>query len=79
MSREGETPAFPMPLYPYSIYFAAAFLIMTMVLMAFIPDMRPSLVIAPVWVLFLWLIYVFRRKNSRKSEEGVSEECSFTE
>jgi len=79
MSREGQTPAFPTPLYPYSIYFAAAFLIMTMVLMAFIPDLRPSLVIAPAWVLFLWLIYVLRRKDSRKSEETVSEECSFTE
>jgi L-asparagine transporter-like permease len=79
MSREGETPAFPTPLYPYSIYFAAAFLVMTMVLMAFIPDMRPSLVIAPAWVLFLWLIYVLRRKDSRKSEKTVSEECSFTE
>jgi L-asparagine transporter-like permease len=50
-----------------------------MVLMAFIPDMRPSLVIAPAWVLFLWLIYVLRRKDSRKSEKTVSEECSFTE
>jgi L-asparagine transporter-like permease len=79
MSREGEKPAFPTPLYPYSIYFAAVFLIMTMVLMAFIPDMRPSLVIAPVWVLFLWLIYVFRRKDSRKADKAVSEECSFTE
>jgi amino acid transporter, AAT family len=79
MFREGQTPAFPTPLYPYSIYLAAVFLIMTMVLMAFIPDMRPSLVIAPVWVLFLWLIYVLRRKDSRKSEKTVSEECSFTE
>ena len=79
MSREGETRAFPTPLYPYSIYFAAVFLIMTMVLMAFIRDMRPSLVVAPAWVLLLWLIYVVRRKDSRKSEKPVSEECSFTE
>jgi len=41
--------------------------------------MRPSLVIAPAWVLFLWLIYVLRRKDSRKSEKAVSEGCSFTE
>ncbi len=41
--------------------------------------MRPSLVIAPAWVLLLWLIYVLRRKDSRKSEQTVSEECSFTE
>ena len=69
MSREGQKPFFPAPFYPYSIYFAIAFLIMTLVLMAFIPDMRPSLVIAPAWVLFLWLIYVLRRKDSHTSEK----------
>jgi L-asparagine transporter-like permease len=62
MSREGETPAFPMPLYPFSIYFAIVFLVMTVAIMAFIPDMRPSLIIAPAWILFLWLIYRLRRR-----------------
>jgi L-asparagine transporter-like permease len=79
MYRGEITPSFPTPFYPYSIYFAIVFLIMTMVLMAFIPDMRPSLLIAPAWVLLLWLIFVLRRKSSRKSEKTVSEECSFTD
>jgi AAT family amino acid transporter len=68
MFREGQKTSFPAPSYPYSIYFAIAFLMMTLVLMAFIPDMRPSLVIAPAWFLFLWLIYVVRRRDSHRSE-----------
>ncbi|HET6459909.1 MAG TPA: amino acid permease [Syntrophales bacterium] len=69
MSREGQKPSFPAPSYPYSIYFAIAFLMMTLILMAFIPDMRTSLVIAPAWFLFLWLIYVIRRRDSHRSEK----------
>ncbi|HYA13921.1 MAG TPA: amino acid permease [Syntrophales bacterium] len=76
MSSEGQAPFFPTPFYPYSIYFTAAFLIITIGLMAFIPDMRPSLIIAPIWIGFLWLIYVIRRKDSSKSEKPAYEECS---
>ncbi|HUH67295.1 MAG TPA: amino acid permease [Syntrophales bacterium] len=70
MSREGKTPAFPTPLYPASIYFAAAFLVMTAAIMAFIPEMRPSLIVAPAWILFLWLTYILRRKGFGKAENA---------
>ena len=68
LSREEQPPSsFPAPLYPYSIYFAIAFLAMTLGLMAFIPDMRASLAIAPVWVLLLWVIYALRKRAARKA------------
>lgn len=66
LKREGLSPAFPAPLYPQSIYFALLFLAMTLGLMAFIPDMRPSLIIAPFWVLFLWIAYRLCRRGMSK-------------
>lgn len=69
LKREGEAPAFPAPLYPYSIYFAIAFLVMTLGLVAFLPDMRPSLLMAPVWVAFLWASYRFHRRRTPKPVE----------
>lgn len=48
---------FKIPLYPLSTYIAIAFLLMVIVLMAFIPDMRVALYVAPVWFLILFVGY----------------------
>jgi amino acid transporter, AAT family len=69
LDREGQSPSFPAPLYPYSIYFALMFLFMTAVLMAFVPDMRPSLAMAPCWLSFLWIVYVLRRRFRPKKDQ----------
>ena len=63
LNRNGLFPAFPTPFFPYSTYFAISFLAMTLILMAFIPDMRSSLVLLPFWVAILGVIYALRRKK----------------
>lgn len=48
---------FKMPLYPVTSYLSLLFLGAVVVIMAFIPDMRFSLYIAPVWLLCLYIGY----------------------
>lgn len=48
---------FKIPLYPLSTYIAIAFLLMVIVLMAFIPDMRVALYVAPIWFFILFVGY----------------------
>lgn len=48
---------FKMPGHPISSYIALLFLLMVAVLMAFIPDMRVALYVAPVWFLILFFGY----------------------
>jgi AAT family amino acid transporter len=51
---------FKMPLYPLTSYICLAFLALVVVIMAFLPDMRFSLYIAPVWLLCLYIGYKFK-------------------
>ncbi|RKQ14425.1 amino acid permease [Ureibacillus endophyticus] len=53
---------FKIPLYPISTYIAIVFLLMVVVLMAFIPDMRVALYVAPVWFLILYIGYKVIKK-----------------
>lgn len=55
---------FKIPLYPLSTYIAIAFLLMVIVLMAFFPDMRIALYVAPIWFLILYVGY--KVKNNKK-------------
>ncbi len=64
--REVEKLKFKLPLYPLSIYFALAFLGLIVVLMAFLPDMRYSLIIAPVWFSVLCLSYRIKQFVQKK-------------
>lgn len=48
---------FKMPWHPMSSYIALAFLLMVVVLMAFIPGMRVALYVAPVWFFILFISY----------------------
>ncbi|WP_010305055.1 amino acid permease [Kurthia senegalensis] len=52
---------FKIPLFPISTYFAIAFLLMVIVLMAFIKDMRIALYVAPVWFLILFIGYKLKK------------------
>lgn len=53
---------FKMPLYPIASYFCLAFLALVVVIMAFMPDMRYSLYVAPVWLLCLYIAHKFKAK-----------------
>ncbi len=52
---------FKIPLFPISTYFAIAFLLMVIVLMAFIKDMRIALYVAPIWFLILFIGYKLKK------------------
>ncbi|WP_284037181.1 amino acid permease [Neobacillus sp. 114] len=54
---EKEKLAFKMPLYPISTYLSLTFLALIIVLMAFIPEMRIALFVAPIWFLSLYIGY----------------------
>jgi L-asparagine transporter-like permease len=53
--QELKPLAFKMPLYPIASYLSLAFLAAIVVIMAFIPDMRYSLYVAPAWLLCLYI------------------------
>ncbi len=55
---------FKMPLYPISSYISLVFLAAIVVIMAFMPDMRYSLYVAPVWLLCLYVGYKLKTTKS---------------
>lgn len=67
---EADKLEFKLPFYPLSSYLCLAFLALCTVLMAFMPDMRISLYIAPVWILILYI--GFRLRRSPEKREDVS-------
>lgn len=59
--RQKITPEFQMPLYPAATYLSLAFLVLVVGIMAFMPDMRFSLYIAPLWLAGLYIGYRMKR------------------
>lgn len=53
---------FRMPLYPLATYISLAFLALIVLIMAFMPDMRYSLYVAPVWLLCLYIGFKLKKK-----------------
>lgn len=62
MVQTKEPIAFKMPLYPLASYFSLAFLVLVVVIMAFMPDMRYSLYVAPVWLLGLYVAFKLKAR-----------------
>ncbi|CVK19171.1 amino acid permease [Sporomusa sphaeroides] len=60
--QTNEPILFKMPLYPLASYFALAFLVLVVGIMALMPEMRYSLYIAPVWLLGLYFAYKLKAK-----------------
>jgi amino acid transporter, AAT family len=58
---------FKMPFYPISNYVTMGYLIMLVILMAFLPNFRLSLYLAPVWLGVLFLAY--KLKKRRKAQD----------
>lgn len=48
---------FKLPFYPISTYLALIFLAFVIILMAFIPEMRVALIVAPIWFVILYIGY----------------------
>ncbi|MDD4599897.1 Aromatic amino acid transport protein AroP [bioreactor metagenome] len=61
--RENKSLEFKMPFYPFTAYISLAFLALVVGIMAFMPDMRYSLYIAPAWLLGLYCAYKIRNKG----------------
>lgn len=49
--------------YPYINYFCILFLIAIVVIMTQIPDMLISIIVLPIWVVFIYLTYIFKIKK----------------
>ncbi|MBI0579821.1 hypothetical protein IEC97_20900 [Neobacillus cucumis] len=56
MIANGEVDAlsYKMPFWPYSSYFAIAFMVSIIIIMAFLPFTRVALYVAPVWTVILF-------------------------
>ncbi|MFP7295928.1 amino acid permease [Neobacillus niacini] len=65
--EEAAKLKFKMPFYPISNYVTMGYLIMLVVLMAFLPSYRLSLYLAPVWLGILFIAY--KVKNRGKVED----------
>jgi L-asparagine transporter-like permease len=63
--QQNKPVGFKMPLYPVTSYISLAFLAVVVVIMAFMPDMRFSLYIAPVWLLGLYIGYKLKNTTKR--------------
>jgi AAT family amino acid transporter len=55
---------FKLPFFPYTSYFALVFMAFVVVLMAFMPDTRVALYVAPFWYGLLYLGYKLTASNS---------------
>lgn len=62
--KTGEPILFKMPLHPISSYISLVFLAVVLIIMAFIPDLRFSLYIAPIWLFSLYI--GFKLKTAAK-------------
>lgn len=56
---------YKMPFFPYGNYIALAFVAAVMTCIAFLPDMRMSLVVSGVWVAVVFVAYKFYTRKER--------------
>ncbi|RDU36729.1 aromatic amino acid transporter AroP [Neobacillus piezotolerans] len=59
---EAAALEFKLPFYPYSSWFALAFLALVIVLMAFIEGMRVALFVGPVWYAIMYIGYRMKKR-----------------
>ena len=58
----GLVPKFKSLLYPFADYLCLAFLAMILVIMAIMDEMRPAVIVMPIWILAIRLFYQSKRK-----------------
>jgi AAT family amino acid transporter len=66
-SGEDKNLTFKMPWWPYSSYFAIAFLLMILVIMGFLSFTRIALIAAPTIIFILWIAYMIMNKVRNRS------------
>ena len=59
---EGITPKFKSLLYPFAEYFCLAFLAMILVIMALMEEMRPAVIVMPIWIAAIWIFYHTKKR-----------------
>lgn len=58
----GLVPKFKSLFYPFADYLCLAFLAMILVIMAIMDEMRPAVIVMPIWILAIRLFYRSKRK-----------------
>ncbi|MBE8955173.1 MAG: amino acid permease [Quinella sp. 2Q5] len=61
-AKDGIVPKFKALLYPAANYFCLAFLAMILVIMALMDEMRPAVIVMPLWILAIWIFYRSKRR-----------------
>ena len=60
--REGIVPKFKSLFYPVADYLCLIFLAGILLIMATMNDMRPAVIVMPIWILAIWLFYKSKHK-----------------
>ena len=58
----GITPKFKSLFYPFADYLCLAFLAGILIIMAIMDEMRPAVIVMPLWILFIWFFYKSKRQ-----------------
>jgi len=58
----GIVPKFKSLFYPFADYLSLIFLACILVIMAIMDDMRPAVIVMPIWILAIWLFYRSKKK-----------------
>ena len=58
----GITPKFKSLFYPFADYLCLAFLAGILIIMALMDDMRPAVIVMPLWILAIWFFYKSKKK-----------------
>ena len=59
----GIVPKFKSLFYPFTDYLCLAFLAGILVIMALMDNMRPAVIVMPIWILAIWLFYRSKKKS----------------
>ncbi len=58
----GIVPKFKSLFYPFADYLCLAFLAGILIIMALMDDMRPAVIVMPLWIVAIWLFYRSKKK-----------------
>ena len=63
--QAGIVPKFKSLFYPFADYLCLAFLFGILILMAIMEDMRPAVIVMPLWILVIWFFYKSKKKDGQ--------------
>ena len=58
----GVVPKFKSLFYPFADYLSLAFLAGILIIMALMDEMRPAVIVMPIWILAIWIFYRTKKK-----------------